>query len=166
MLDFCSAESLESEDSEDDLMVLSAETQSSGIDSGAIRLAGEICGQSVVFLLDSRSSHSFLSERLSNLFPNKVPLPKQQRVRIAGGGHLLCTHIIPQCKWMANSHEFATDFKILPLQYYDGIIGMDWLSARGTMNINWDQKWLTFDHRGATVFLQGALPSQFMCDAW
>jgi hypothetical protein len=31
------------------------------------------------------------------------------------------------------------------------------------MNINWEQKWLSFDHRGATVFLQGALPSQFLC---
>lgn len=40
---------------------------------------------------------------------------------------------------------------------------MDWLSARGTINVNWEEKWLSFDHKGTTVFLQGALPAQFSC---
>jgi hypothetical protein len=55
------------------------------------------------------------------------------------------------------------DFKVLPLQHYDGIIGMDWLSARGTMNINWEQKWLSFDYNQLPVFLQGEPPKQFNC---
>lgn len=54
------------------------------------------------------------------------------------------------------------DFKVLSLQHYDGIIGMDWLSAQGTMSVNWMKKWLSFDCRGSRVFLQGDLPSE--CD--
>lgn len=88
---FCGSESVESKESEDDLMVLSVETQSMDRDTGAIRLACQIGGHEVLFLLDS-----FLSERLAQGFPNKIPLPKEQRVRIAGGGYLSCTDMVQQ----------------------------------------------------------------------
>lgn len=61
---------------------------------------------------------------------------------------------------VSGGHQFVTDFKILPLQHYDGIIGMDWLSAQGTMSVNWLQKWLSFDYKGTKVVLQGDLPSE------
>uniref|UniRef100_A0ACD5Y6A6 Uncharacterized protein n=1 Tax=Avena sativa TaxID=4498 RepID=A0ACD5Y6A6_AVESA len=163
MLEFCSPDLAESEDCEEDLMVLSAETQTTDSNTSVIRLSGELAGHSVSFLLDSGNSHSFPSSRLAQIIPNKVPLPRQQRVRIAGGGHFLCTHLIQQCPWSVAGHTFQSDFKILPLQHYDGIIEMDWLSARGTMQVNWNHKWLSFDHQGATVFLQGEPPVQFDC---
>lgn len=161
MLDFCASETTESDSSDDDLMVLSAETQSNAHETAAIRLPCRIFNLDVVFLLDSGSSHSFISSRLTQNVTSKQQLPKQQKVRIAGGGHLLCNQFIPQCTWSAAGYEFQSDFKILPLQFYDGIIGMDWLSARGTMQVNWNQKWLSFDHKGIPVFLQGELPAQF-----
>lgn len=73
----------------------------------------------------------------------------------------MCSKWIPQCAWSAGGHPFLTDFKILPLNHYDGIIGMDWLSAQGTMSVNWLQKWLAFEHKGKLVFLQGELPEHF-----
>lgn len=163
MLEFCSAESVQSEDSDVDLMVLSAETQSDSGKTEAIRLDCEIEGQQVVFLLDSGSSHSFLSERLAQHVPGRQDLPKQQRVRIAGGRQLICSQVIPNCNWLTAGHQFQSNFKIPPLQYYDGIIGMDWLTARGTMQVNWLEKWLAFDHAGIPVFLQGHPPEQFDC---
>jgi hypothetical protein len=71
--------------------------------------------------------------------------------------------VTPDCPWTAGGHTFRTDFKVLPLKHYDGIIGMDWFSARGTMDINWQQKWLSFDYDQALVFLQGEPPQQFAC---
>ena len=163
ILHFCASDRTDSEDSEDDLMVLSADTQSAQTGASAIRLQCQVAGQTVEFLLDSGSSHSFLSERLAQQVPGHVSLQQQQKVRIAGGGHLLCTQMIPNCQWRVSGNEFYSDFKVLPLQHYDGIIGMDWLAARGTMQVNWQQKWLSFDHGGKSVFIQGELPSQFLC---
>jgi hypothetical protein len=57
MLEFCGSESLESDDSEVDLMVLYAVTQSAAANSSAIHLSCEIAGQDAEFLLDSGSSH-------------------------------------------------------------------------------------------------------------
>lgn len=38
---------------------------------------------------------------------------------------------------------------------------MDWLAARGTMQVNWEQKWLSFEHLGQRIFLQGHPPAVF-----
>lgn len=38
---------------------------------------------------------------------------------------------------------------------------MDWLSAQGTMSVNWLQKWLAFYYKGHRVCLQGDLPTEF-----
>ncbi|KAM3330169.1 hypothetical protein ACQJBY_026885 [Aegilops geniculata] len=163
LLEFCATDSVDSDDSEVDLMVLSAETQTADPANSAIRLTCQVAGQEVIFLLDSGSSHSFLSERLASQLAGQQRLSKMQRVRIAGGGQLVCSAWIPKpkCGWSVGGHQFVTDFKILPLQHYDGIIGMDWLSAQGTMSVNWLQKWLSFDYKGSKVVLQGDLPSEF-----
>jgi hypothetical protein len=78
MMEFCAAESLDSEDSEDDLMVLSAETQNSNATTAATRLPCQLAGFDIVLLLDSGSSHSFLSERLASHLPQLSTLPRQQ----------------------------------------------------------------------------------------
>jgi hypothetical protein len=163
MLEFCGSESLESDDSEVDLMVLSAVTQSAVANSSAIRLSCEIASQDAEFLLDSGSSHSFVSDRLAPYPPGLCALPRQKQVCIAGGGYLQCSLMAPQCVWSAGGHDFVTDFKVLPLKHYDGIIGLDWLSARGTMRMNWEQKWLSFEYNKHQVFLQGEPPQQFNC---
>lgn len=148
MLEFCDLTSLDSDDSADDLMVLSTEARSNKYEPRAIKLSCQLQGQWFVFLLDSDSSHSFLSAKAAAIVSRHKLVPRKQQVRVAGGGHLECTHMIPKCSWSADGHTFKSDFKILPLQFYDGIIDMDWLVARGTMQVNWEQNWLSFDHFG------------------
>jgi hypothetical protein len=52
--------------------------------------------------------------------------------------------------------------RVLPLGGYDGILGMDWLAKQGLMNVNWEHKWIEFDHHGKKVKLTGlpSVPSQ------
>lgn len=161
LLEVCATNSVDSDDSEVDLMVLSAETQTAGPANSVIRLTCQVAGQEVIFLLDSGSLHSFLSDRLASQLAGQQRLSKMQWVRIAGGGQLVCFAWIPKSGWSVGGHRFVTDFKILPLQHYDGIIGMDWLSAQGTMSVNWLQKWLSFDYKDSKVVLQGDPPSEF-----
>lgn len=40
---------------------------------------------------------------------------------------------------------------------------MDWLCSLGTMQINWLEKWLAFEYKGAHVFLQGYSHVSFNC---
>lgn len=72
---------------------------------------------------------------------------------MANGSILMCTHEV-QCTWMVQGVQFQTIFRILPLQCYDAILGMDWLEQFSPMQVQWAQKWLSFSHNGVKVQLQ------------
>jgi hypothetical protein len=52
-------------------------------------------------------------------------------------------------------HIFCVNLKVLPLQCYDVILGMDWLSSHSPMQVHWQEKWLCFYHEQQLVILQG-----------
>jgi hypothetical protein len=51
--------------------------------------------------------------------------------------------------------SFVSDFRILELQSFDVIVGMDWLSYYSPMQIHWEQKWLALPYQGEITVLQG-----------
>lgn len=82
-------------------------------------------------------------------------MAKPMTVKVADGAQLLCTHEIVNCSWSVQGHLFTTTFKVLPLSCYDAILGMEWLETFSPMQIEWKNKWLSFNHEGQTVKLQG-----------
>lgn len=79
-------------------------------------------------------------------------------VTVANGAKLSCTHELPQQIWGCQGHSFHTTFKIISLQGYDIILGMDWLTAYSPMKIHWGDRWLKFYHNQQKIKLQGILP--------
>lgn len=90
-----------------------------------IKLKCSIGKVEAIVLLDSGSSHSFISEQVAALIPGWKPLHKIIQVRVADGRMLLCAHEIVDCLWLAQGTQFRTNFKILPMKCYDAILGMD-----------------------------------------
>jgi hypothetical protein len=152
-------------DSADDmeLMQLSVDESKAAALEQSIVLHCSVQGKEAMFLLDSGSSNSFISVKLAALVAGLVSLPHPRRVKVAGGGILQCTHYIPDCTWTCGKQEFSTSFKILPLQCYDGIVGIDWLSSHSPQVVDWKQKWLAFQHKGAWICLQGQHPTEYAC---
>jgi hypothetical protein len=60
--------------------------------------------------------------------------------------------------WSIQNCQFQSDLKVLLLSSYDMILGLDWLEAHSPMEINWSQKWIQFQHEGASAYLIGILP--------
>lgn len=81
--------------------------------------------QEVLILLDSGSSSTFISsstvDRLG-LSPEEVPAVQ---VCVADGGKLASKQSIPELTWWTQSHTFTFPAKVLNLQCYDMILGMD-----------------------------------------
>lgn len=50
------------------------------------------------------------------------------RVLVANGNTMVCNLQIVNVVWFIQGHEFVTTFKVIDLQSYDIIVGMDWLS--------------------------------------
>jgi len=54
--------------------------------------------------------------------------------------------------------SFTSDLRILPLQHFDLILGMDWLESFSPMKVHWKLKWMSIPYGSSTVLLQGLLP--------
>ncbi|WVZ96943.1 hypothetical protein U9M48_042522 [Paspalum notatum var. saurae] len=123
-----------------------------------MRFQGMLQGQAILILVDSGSSHTFLSSKVADKVVGVSPLPVPIAVQVADGGRLPCGTHIKQAHWQLDECNFFTDMKILDLSYYDLIVGMDWLEAHSPMEVHWLQKWMIIPYQNASVLLQGLVP--------
>jgi len=118
-------------------------------------LTGAIQGRVLSILLDSGSSHTFLSASVAESLDGVQPLSPPVSVQIANGQVLQCHSHIPGGSWSMQGCSFSADLKILPLSPYDMILGIDWLSSFSPMQVHWAQRWLSIPYHGATAVILG-----------
>lgn len=127
----------------------------------SLRVRANIGNQTILILLDSGSSHSFIdSALLSRIGLTPTPLPIPQSVKVASGAYMACKSEVKNLEWWVQSTNFSYDVKVLELGGYDLIPGMDWLEQCGEMTCQWKQKWISFTHQGQEVKLQGILQTE------
>jgi hypothetical protein len=147
----------------DELMALSDQAVHGTTAAHTLRLYAYIQQKPSIILVDSGSSHNFISERVAANLQPWTPLQSSLSVRVADGSLLPCTHEVVNCSWSAQGVLFTTTFKILPLQCYDAILGMEWLEAFSPMQIQWKEKWLSFQLQNSTVKLRGIPDGTSLC---
>ena len=98
--------------------------------------------------MDSGSSHSFISEAVAEFIAKQVLPMDPVSVKIADGGVLKCSGIIPQCKWQTQGYKFSIDVRVLSLGCYGMVVGIEWLEQCGPMLVDWAAKTLQFDREG------------------
>ncbi|CAO1939527.1 unnamed protein product [Urochloa humidicola] len=123
-----------------------------------MKLVGSIQGHNMLVLVDSGSSHTFLSQDLADRLQGVQPLAETIQVQVANGQLILCKSHIPAGSWSLQGHSFSSDLKVLPLQHFDCILGMDWLELFSPMKVHWKLKWMSIPYEGGSVLLQGLLP--------
>jgi hypothetical protein len=126
-------------------------------------MMGNIGGKDVVILIDSGSSHNFVSETVASRWRNWTALESPMQVRVANGQILNCTHEVTTCPMWIGGYAFKLPLKILPLHCYDVILGIDWLEQHSPMEVNWKEKWMSFDYQGSKALLQGIIPHVLNC---
>lgn len=107
-----------------------------------IKFSGTIQEQEVAILIDSGSSHSFISKHIADKLGGVTPLTKILKVQVANGGVMECATHLPTAQWCVQGATFVSDLKVLPLSSFDLIIGMDWLEEHSPMQIHWLHKWM------------------------
>lgn len=142
-------------DSDDELMAISAPALGGTTSSKTFKLMAFIKQHQCVILVDSGSTHNFISEQLAASLSPWSALASPMSVKIADGATILCTHEILNCEWSVQGILFTTTFKILPLKCYDAILGIEWLENYSPMQVQWKRKWLCFSYQGTSVKLQG-----------
>lgn len=105
----------EESDSGDDLMAISVCAAHGTCGGKTIKLQCHILQLPALILVDSGSSHNFISEQSVANLPNWKMLKKPIKVKVADGGILTCTHELSLCDWLVQGVQFQTTFKILPV---------------------------------------------------
>ena len=112
----------------------------------------------MLILVDSGSSHSFISKSfVQQLQIPTLPMSPQQ-VRLANGNILITDQWVPGLEWWSNGHTVQTDMKVLEIPAYDAILGYDWLQTNSPMQCHWAEKTIQFQHNGQQVTLHGIQP--------
>lgn len=135
------------------LMALSSEAVSGISAARSLVFDGLIQSRPVVILLDSGSSSSFVCSAIAQELQGISPLPRPVHVRVANGDILVCSSVVSRAAWSIQHYQFSSDLQIIPLQHFDMVLGMDWLSAYSPMKIDWQRKWISLPYLGSSVTL-------------
>jgi hypothetical protein len=101
-----------------------------------MRLQGWIQQQEVLMLIDSGSSHTFVSSTLTEKLQVNTRTIAPLRVKVANGGLMHCGQELVNCEWWTQGYQFHTNFKVLLLGSYDIILGYDWLKQHSPMEVD------------------------------
>lgn len=92
-----------------------------------LKIDGPIKGRAINMLVDTGSTHNFLS----NSLVKSLKLPTQtcttMRVTLADGTQTSCTKKVEKLVWKTGKTEFISEFHTIPLGSYDAILGIQWL---------------------------------------
>jgi hypothetical protein len=132
-----------------------------GTDEGqAIKIRALLKNKAMLILLDSGSSHSFVSRNLLDKV-GITPQPMTPRVvKVANGETLVTDSYVPKLEWWTQGHTLQHDMMVLDFGVYDAILGYDGLKAHSPMNCHWARRTVEFMDKGRRICLQGVEPSQ------
>lgn len=137
------------------LMALSAAAWSGSDGAATLRLQGHIQQLEWLVLIDSGSSHTFISERLTFYLSGVQVLRQPMTVNVANGQVLKCTHYIPTATWSTSTCDFVAENTTMVKNEYTGktdgtslknpsfftlpsfdlMVGMDWLQCYSPMKV-------------------------------
>lgn len=128
--------------------------------SETVRIRALVGNQVMVLLVDSGSTHTFVTRSFAVRAGCKITPAPEVSVKVANGEYMISDSQVQGLQWWAQCHTFNTDMRILDIGAYDAILGMDWLKKQGKMACDWEQKSLSFQHNGQEITLQGIVQSQ------
>ncbi|MCO5550692.1 hypothetical protein L7F22_004182 [Adiantum nelumboides] len=90
---------------------------------------GDYQGKSLTFLIDSGSSHSFISpSTVKHLHLEPRSTGKKLQVSLASGSIVSCEEQIVELLFQLEGHSTSKSLRVLKMGKFQGILGMDWLS--------------------------------------
>ncbi|WVZ53447.1 hypothetical protein U9M48_004387 [Paspalum notatum var. saurae] len=109
----------------------------------------------VASLIDSGSTHNFISESAAAKTGLAFPQRAGMRVAVANGKHLPCVGVLQEATFTIHSAPFTTDIFILPLAGFDMVLGTQWLATLGPILWDFSNLTMVFWHYNGKVEWHG-----------
>jgi hypothetical protein len=150
--------SLDASETSGQLCAFLSEVAVTGVEGPrAMRLYGSMHGCDIMILVDSVSSHSFISSHMASQLSGVSPLVYSLSVRVANGASVVCDSQFNQIQWEVQGYSFHSDFKVMSLTHFDVILGYDWLEMFSPMKVHWKAKWMIIPYGQSYMLIQGIL---------
>ncbi|MCO5580385.1 hypothetical protein L7F22_034252 [Adiantum nelumboides] len=117
---------------------------------------GDYQGKSLTFLIDSGSSHSFISpSNVKHLHLEPWSTGNKLQVSLASGLIVSCEEQIVELFFQLEGHSTSQRLRVLKMRKFQGILGMDWLS-KNKADIHCSQGTVSFySSNGEQVYIHG-----------
>jgi hypothetical protein len=119
--------------------------------AGTMQIAVSLGATTLVALLDSGSTHNFISEDAARR--SGLPLQQQPRLTalVANGERVACAGVIRDAPLLVDGESFPADLFVMPLAGYDVVLGTRWLGALGPIVWDLSHQRMSFQRQGRTV---------------
>ena len=102
-----------------------------------MRVIAKIRPHAIFTLIDSGSTHNFISERMANLLCLPVVSTKVFTVRVANGENLKCQEKFNEVQVDLQGFIFSLTLYSLPITRLDLVLGIQWLELLESVVYNW-----------------------------
>ncbi|RVW67435.1 Retrovirus-related Pol polyprotein from transposon 17.6 [Vitis vinifera] len=120
-----------------------------------MRVAATIKSQPIMVLIDSGSTHNFLSDKVARTLRLPVVPTKSFTVHVANGERLLCQGRFEKVPIDLQGIPFSLTCYSLPLAGLDMVLGIQWLEMLGSVVCNWQYLTMDFNWENQARRLQG-----------
>ena len=120
-----------------------------------MQIAARIGAHDVVILIDSGSTHNFISERMANLLRLPVVPTESFTVRVANGENLTFQGRFEEVQINLQGTIFSLTLYSLPLTRLDIVLGIQWLELLGSVVCDWRELTMEFMWENQTKKLVG-----------
>ena len=90
-------------------MVISADAISGKEGPKTLQLLGTLQGITIQILVDSGITNSFISEQVFRQLSDLSVQPVDVQVKVANGGLMQCSALVPDCSWTMQGHSFSQE---------------------------------------------------------
>ncbi|KAJ4753430.1 polyprotein [Rhynchospora pubera] len=120
----------------------------------SMKFKGQIGHISICALLDSGSTHSFINPEIIKELQLPVKHTNPMVVMVANGSKMVTDTRCDALSFSLQGQPFEKDVRLLAVQGYDMVLGLDWLMGLGPMQIDWSKGKLEFKKGGKMITLQ------------
>jgi hypothetical protein len=109
-----------------------------------MQIAAKIGSCNVIILIDSGSTHNFISERTANLLRLPVVPTETFTVQVANGESFKCRERFEEVSVDLQGIVFSLTLYSLPLTGLDVVLGIQWLEFLGSVVYDWKRMTMEF----------------------
>ncbi|KAJ3698219.1 hypothetical protein LUZ61_001924 [Rhynchospora tenuis] len=120
----------------------------------SMKFKGQIGHIPICALLDSGSTHSFINPDIIKELQLPIKHTNPMVVMVANGGKMVTDTRCDALSFSLQGQPFEKDVRLLAVQGYDMVLGLDWLMGLGPMQIDWSKGKLEFKKGGKPITLQ------------